>query len=388
MVFCYFNVTFASYSFPLNEEYYLPLDWFKQFDGIVINGLTVDKAYDKARDSAFEAAIQYKGTEMALQNHYNLIIKTKSFGEKWLKQYPEAYDKFVKDREVLKKIFTDQYVKWLTPFVNAKGLNNSATTNVKKKEVKETSDKNVNNTVAVFNMNSYYNLSGPGLKQFEGIDIDSQNVQQAINLASEKSSKEIRNRIGQDNVIKHRNLIYKLDNDKSLTNDEYAQFNTDKIIIHDIFKKNYQDAIAPFAEKAGAKFVINDNEYYARKVAFNPDSYIGIYRPKNNNHIDYDHQMLIVSNDGSNVLFRYYEDNDGRYPWLMGTMTRTEFTEATQFGLYKTVKMTNYGGKQSYVLDLEFGDKMIVCSVKRVGPEADYKEERIIYTDDLKLYLK
>ena len=91
----------------------------KQFDGIIVGGLTANDARHKAIDASYKEAIAYLGgEEMALQGYYRYIIHAQ--GGKYLGE--NGYDWYNQRRRTISDIFVKNYIKMLTPFAEAKGV--------------------------------------------------------------------------------------------------------------------------------------------------------------------------------------------------------------------------------------------------------------------------
>lgn len=249
----------------------------------------------------------------------------------------------------------------------------------------------VRNTVVIFNIDWGYALSGPGFEQCKGIIINGKDINQAISDANKASHTEAINRIGADKMRFHKNQALRLDAGKPLYDDEYKEFNINKVIVHGIFKKNYYAAAAPYAEKLGLKLVINNNKFMDGETEFDPKRYLGLYIPNGN---DYMHQRLyITENKEGEIDFTYYENaisNSGtKYPHIGNTISKQLFAEAVRNHMKKTIPMYHWGvknGNASYYMEYQMGydGESVTCSIKKVAPVIN-DEEWEIYQNNLEL---
>ena len=83
LVLCIVNVSFAeTQHFPLDEMYRIKNDYsVTQFNGMTVNGLTVQEANEKAQRLAHEEAVRYLGSQEALRSHFNAIAKMQKVRE-------------------------------------------------------------------------------------------------------------------------------------------------------------------------------------------------------------------------------------------------------------------------------------------------------------------
>ena len=237
-------------------------------------------------------------------------------------------------------------------------------------------EKDVQVNCIVLNMDRLYHLSYPELKKFEGIIVNGMDASQVASKTDTASQKEAANVIGEEKMYFHKKQIMRLDAGKVLYDDELAEYNKYKVVVNDIFVRNYQKALSPFAEKLGAKLIIN-NKYVEGETKFDPYQYMGMYMPrKGSRDYDYEHQRFNVfdKKDSPNIVFRYFENvmPDSRYPWIQTEVSPNELKEMIKSGATKTIKMGTYGGYLNYIMEIQFrhqyNEKKVIISVKPITP--------------------
>jgi len=253
--------------------------------------------------------------------------------------------------------------------------------------------KDVKITRIVLNMSRQYHLTYPDLKKFEGIFVNGKDAFQVAGEADTASQKEAANTIGEEKMRFHIKQILRIEGGKVLYDDELAEYNKYKGVVNDIFMRNYQVALSPFAEKLGAKLIIN-NKFVEGETKFDPYQYMGMYMPrKGSNGYDYEHQRFNVfdKKDSPNIVFCYFENvmPDSHYPWIQTEVSPAELKEMIKSGKTKTLKMGTYGGYLSHIMEIQFGhqygEKKVIISIKPITPSSS-GELWDINTRELELY--
>lgn len=247
----------------------------------------------------------------------------------------------------------------------------------------------VKNTTAIFNIDWAYCLGGPGMQQCKGIIINGKDIEQAVSDANKASHTEAINRIGEDNMRFHKNHALRLDAGRVLYKEEYEHFNRNKVIVHEIFKRNYYKAVAPYVEKLGLKIVINNNKFMDKETKFEPGPYLGLYIP---NGTDYMNERLYINTHNSKpgrVLFTYFENavKETKYPHIGGSVSESEFADMVRMSLTKTLKMYHWGvenGNPTYLMTIEIDNNNATCSIRKIASGLNDKEWEI-YKNNLVL---